>query len=310
MRHGRTLVKRQTRGTYLARVLACWLLGLALGGAAAPARADEIHVMVSGGFTAPYKVLVAEWEKASGHTVTTVYGASMGATPTAIPNRLARGEAADVVILARTALDQLAKDGKIVEHSEVDLVRSRIGMAVKTGAKKPDISTEARFRQVLLDAESLAYSDSASGVYISTEMFKRLGIADQMAPKSRLIPGTPVGESVAKGEVEIGFQQISELLPVPGITVVGPVPASVQMITTFSAGVVTTSRAQATARQLLAYLSSKHAFKTIRLSGLEPMAATARHVILPSPDRTRKRSATTIPSPARCGDRRTLRGRP
>jgi molybdate transport system substrate-binding protein len=242
---------------------------------AAPAYADEIHVMVSGGFTAACNVLVAEWEKTTGHTVTTVYGASMGSTPTAIPNRLARGEAADVVILARAALDGLVKAGFVVDRSQVDLVRSRIGMAVKADAKKPDISSVAKFRQALLDATSIAYSDSASGVYISTEMFKKIGIADRVAVKARMIPGTPVGEIVAKGEAEIGFQQISELLPVRGITIVGPIPESVQLVTTFSAGLATTSRRHATARQLVAYLTSPGAWATIRRAGLEPVTEPA-----------------------------------
>jgi len=259
----------------IVRRAARWLLLLTLVFAAAPARADELHVMVSGGFTAAYKVLVAEWEKATGHTVATVYGASMGATPTAIPNRLARGEPADIVILARSALDALVQAGKVMDRSQVDLVRSRIGMAVRAGAKKPDISTEARFRQALLDATSIAYSDSASGVYISTVMFRKLGIADQVQDKARMIPGTPVGETVANGDAEIGFQQMSELLPVRGITIVGVIPDSVQLITTFSAGLSSTSRAPATARQLVAFLSSRRAWKTIRAAGLDPIAAPA-----------------------------------
>jgi len=259
----------------LARRAATWLLALTIVLVAAPVRADEIHVMVSGGFTAAYKVLVAEWEKATGHTVATVYGASMGETPTSIPNRLARGEPADVVILARTALDRLADAGTVVVGSQTDLVRSRIGMAVKADAKKPDISTEARFRQVLLDARSIAYSDSASGVYISTELFKKLGIASQVAGKATMVPGTPVGERVASGAAEIGFQQVSELLPVHGITIVGPIPDSVQLVTTFSAGVATTARAPATARQLITYLSSTSAHEAIRAAGLDPIAAAA-----------------------------------
>jgi molybdate transport system substrate-binding protein len=148
-------------------------------------------------------------------------------------------------------------------------------MAVRAGATKPDISTEARFRQVLLDAKSIVYSDSASGVYISTEMFRKLGLVEQVARKAKMIAGTPVGEIVAKGEAEIGFQQISELLPVPGITLVGAIPDSVQRITTFSAGVSTTSRAQTRGRELVAYLSSKNAWKAIRESGLDPIVAPA-----------------------------------
>jgi molybdate transport system substrate-binding protein len=248
-----------------------WLLVLIVSFFAIPLHADEVHVMVSGAFTVPYKVLVAEWEKATGHTVTTVYGASMGETATAIPNRLARGEPADVVILAREALDHLVEAGRVIAASRVDLVRSRIGMAVKAGAKKPDISTEARFRQVLLNAKSIAYSDSASGVYISTEMFKALGIADQVAGKTQMIPGTPVGEVVARGDAELGFQQMSELLPVPGLTLVGPIPPSVQRVTVFAAGVTVTSGVQSAARQLVAYLSSEAAAKTIRRSGLDPI---------------------------------------
>jgi molybdate transport system substrate-binding protein len=248
-----------------------WLLVLIFSLFAIPLRADEVHVMVSGAFTAPYKVLVGEWEKATGHTVTTVYGASMGDTATAIPNRLARGERTDIVILAREALDRLVEAGRVIAASRVDLVRSRIGMAVRAGMKKPDISTEARFRQVLLNAKSIAYSDSASGVYISTAMFKALGIADQVAGKAKMIPGTPVGEVVARGDAELGFQQMSELLPVPGIALVGPIPPSVQKITVFAAGVTVTSVVQRAARHLIAYLSSEAAANTIRRSGLDPI---------------------------------------
>jgi molybdate transport system substrate-binding protein len=239
---------------------------------AAPARADEVQVMVSGGFTAAYRILVAEWQKATGHTVTTVAGASMGPAPTSIPNRLARGEPADVVILAREALDGLVANGKVVGGSAVDLVRSRIGMAVKAGATAVDISTEQRFRQVLLDARSIAYSESASGIYISTEMFKKMGVEQQVAGKSKVIFGM-VGEAIAKGDAEIGFQQISELLPVPGITLVGPIPDALQRVTIFSAGIAASARAPAAARSLIAFLASSNAWPTIRLSGLEPIAA-------------------------------------
>jgi len=230
--------------------------------------------MVSGGFTAAYQMLVVDWERSTGHKVITVYGASMGATPTAIPNRLARGEHADVVILARAALDALAKNGTMIAGSQTDLARSRIAMAVRAGAPVPDISTTARFRQVLLDARSIAYSDSASGVYISTEMFNALGVARLVSGKARKIEGTPVGEIVAAGEAEIGFQQLSELIPVRGITIVGPIPASLQRVTTFSGGIATTSHARNVARQLLSYLCSLQASKTIRSTGLDPIAAT------------------------------------
>jgi molybdate transport system substrate-binding protein len=249
-------------------------LTLAILLVASRASADEVHVMVSGAFTAAYKLLVADWERSTGHSVITVYGASMGATPTAIPNRLAIGEQADIVILARAALDALAKNGTVIAGSQTDLARSRIAMAVRAAARVPDISTTARFRQVLLQARSIAYSDSASGVYISTEMFRKLGIAGRVSGKAKKIEGTPVGEVVAKGDAEIGFQQLSELVPVHGITIVGPIPASVQRVTTFSGGIPTASQARAVARQLLSYLSSLQASKTIRSSGLDPIATT------------------------------------
>jgi molybdate transport system substrate-binding protein len=205
----------------------------------------------------------------------------MGTTRDAIPVRLARGERADVVILARPALDNLVKLGEVVAGSEVDLARSRIGMAVRSGDAIPDISSVEAFRKVLLQAHSVAYSDSASGVYIASELFKRLGIEKEMTAKSRQIPGTPVGEVVARGEVEIGFQQLSELLPVPGITIVGPIPEELQSITVFSAGIASSGTAQNAGRALIGYLASSVACSAIRQTALDPVACSP---IKSSPD--------------------------
>src|ERR1700743_3124383 len=166
----------------------------------------------------------------------------MATPPTAIPVRLERGEPADVLIMVGYALNNLAKKGKGVEGSQVELVKSAIGVAVKSGAPKPDISSADAVKQALLSAKSVAYSDSASGVYIQNEMFKKLGIEDQMKGKARMIPATPVGEIVAKGEAELGFQQISELRPVAGIDIIGPLPDPLQNITVFSAGIATGSK--------------------------------------------------------------------
>jgi molybdate transport system substrate-binding protein len=240
---------------------------------AAPVRADEIKVVTSGAFTAAYLEIIPGFERATKHTITTVYGASMGSTPTSIPNRLERGERLDVVILADTALDALIKAGKVVAGSRVDLVRSKIGMAVRSGAPKPDISTVAALTRTLLQAKSVAFSDSASGVYISTELLKRLGVEDRVLPKSRRIQNEPVGAVVARGEAEIGFQQISELLPEKGIDVVGPLPADVQKITVFSAGVVAGAKAPDAARALIAYLASPTVAAAIAKAGLEPVNA-------------------------------------
>ena len=177
----------------------------------------EIRVLVSGGFTQAYLELVPEFERATQHKIVSAFGASMGGAPDSIPSRLERGEPADVVILARAALDGLVTQGKVVAGSQVDLVRSSIGMAVRAGSPKPDISSVEALRRTLLRAKSIAYSDSASGVYISTELYQRLGIAEQVASKSKKIPGSErVGTVVARGDAEIGFQQISELLPIPG----------------------------------------------------------------------------------------------
>jgi molybdate transport system substrate-binding protein len=214
------------------------LLGLAaallLSGAASAA---EVRVMISGGLTAAYKALVPEFERQTGNKVLTAYGPSMGTTVNAIPIRLERGEAADVLIMVGYALGDLINKGKVVADSRVDLVKSPIGVAVKSGAPKPDISSANALKKALLAAKSVAYSDSASGVYVSTEMFQKLGIAEEMKDKARKIPATPVAEIVARGDAEIGFQQISEMLPVPGVDIVGQLPADLQKITVFSAPV-------------------------------------------------------------------------
>ncbi len=236
------------------------------------ARAAEITVMISGGLTAAFKTLVPDYERGSGNTVKIAYGPSMGTTSNAIPVRLARGESADVLIMVGSALGDLIQQGKVPAASRTDLANSPIGMVVKTGTPKPDISTVAALRQTLLAAKSIAYSDSASGVYVGTELFVRLGIADQMKDKARGIPAEPVAAVVARGDAEVGFQQISELLPVKGADIVGELPAEVQKITVFSAGIPTQALHPAEGTSLIAFLQSPEARAVIRTSGLEPIA--------------------------------------
>ena len=154
----------------------------------ATAGAAEVRVMISGGLTAAYKALVPEFERATGHKVLTAYGPSMGTTTNAIPVRLERGEAADVLIMVGYALDNLAKEGKVISDSRVELVKSPIGVAVKSGTPKPDISNAGALKRALLAVKTVAYSDSASGVYVSTEMFGKLGITEAMKDKTRKIP--------------------------------------------------------------------------------------------------------------------------
>src|SRR2546426_7018030 len=208
------------------RFRALALLGALL--CASTMRAEEIKVVTSGAFTAAYLQLVPEYERATHNKLVTEFGPSMGTTHNAIPVRLDRGETIDVVIMAAPALDGLIKQGKVRSGSRVDLVQSLIGMAVKAGAPKPDISSVDALKRTLLAAKSIAYSDSASGVDLSTELFPKLGIWDQIKSKTRKIEADPVGGVVAKGDVEIGFQQISELRPVKGIDIVGELPPGAQ----------------------------------------------------------------------------------
>ena len=237
---------------------------------AAPVRAGEIKVLTSGAFTAPFLEVVPQFEHASKQKVVTAFGASMGGAPDSIPSRLQRGEPVDVVILAAPALEDLIKQGKVVAGSRVDLVRSRIGIAVRKGAPRPDISSVEALTRTLLQAKSIAYSDSASGTYLSTVLFPRLGISDQIKSKSKRIAGA-VGPVVARGEAEIGFQQISELLPVPGVELVGPLPPEVQRVTVFAAGIATGAKEPDAAGALIKFLASPAAAAAITKSALEPM---------------------------------------
>jgi molybdate transport system substrate-binding protein len=195
----------------------------------------------------------------------------MGTGTDSIPSRLARGEAVDIVIVADAALTELIKDGYVIADSRVELARSSIGMAVRRGAAKPDISSVEALTRTLLQAKSIAYSASVSGMYLSQELFQRLGIAEQVLPKSRRIDRERVGAVVARGEAELGFQQISELLPEPGIDYVGPLPPGVQRVSVFSAGVAANSRQPAKARALIRLLASPEAADIVAKTGLEPI---------------------------------------
>jgi len=250
-------------------------LALGLAGAlllAGAAGAAEVQVMISGGLTAAYNALVPEFERLTGNKVLTAYGPSMGTTVNAIPVRLERGEGADVLIMVGYALGDLVKQGKVIADSRVDLTKSPIGIAVKSGAPKPDISSAEAVKRALLAAKSIAYSDSASGVYVSTEMFAKLGILDAMKDKARKIPATPVGEIVAHGDAELGFQQISELKPVEGIDIIGPLPDALQQITVFSAGIASVSKEPDAGKALIKFLASPAARAELVKSGMDPIA--------------------------------------
>jgi molybdate transport system substrate-binding protein len=233
--------------------------------------ADEIRVMTSGAFTAAYLELIPRLEILTNKKLVTA-ATSIGTGETSIPNRLRRGEPVDVVIVADGVLNGFIKDGLIMAKSYTPVARSSIGMAVQAGASKPDISTVDALKRTLLQAKSIAYSASVSGEYLTTELYQRLGIADQVMGKSRLIGGGErVGAVVARGEAEIGFQQISELLPVPGIDHVTPLPPEVQKISVFSAGVAVSTMDSGAAHAILRFLASPEAARAITESGLEPI---------------------------------------
>lgn len=234
---------------------------------------DDIRVMTSGAFTAAYLELIPRLELLTKKKVVTA-ATSIGTGENSIPNRLRRGEPVDVVIVADGVLLGFIKEGLIVPASYTPVARSAIGIAVRAGAPKLDISTVEGLKRTLLQAQSIAYSASVSGDYVSTELFQRLGIADQVLSKSRRIEGGErVGAVVARGEAEIGFQQISELLPVPGLDHVTPLPPDVQKVSVFSAGVAVSSRDADTAHAFIKFLVSPEASGAITNSGLEPIGS-------------------------------------
>jgi len=231
--------------------------------------ADDIVVMTSGAFTAAYLELVPAYERSTKHKLTTATTA-MGTGAESIPNRLKRGEPADVVIVNAELLDDLIKAGSVLAGSRVDLARSSIAMAVRAGAPKPDISSADAVKRAMLAAKSIAYSTGPSGVYIAA-LFQRMGIADQIKDKVKIgAPGVPIGGIIARGEAEIGFQQVSELLPVAGIDYIGPLPPDIQQITVFASGIHTGATQADAAKALVKFLTSPQAAPVIKKKGMEP----------------------------------------
>jgi molybdate transport system substrate-binding protein len=226
----------------------------------------QVNVIISGGFNAAYRELLPEFERTSGVTVTTTSGGSVGSGPNTIGAQVRRGVPADVIILAREGLSELITEGRTVPGTDVDLARSIIGVIVHAGAPKPDISTVEALKQTLLKAKSVAMSSSTSGVYLTTVLFPKLGIADQMKDKI----STNGAAAVGKGEAELGLQQVSEVLVVPNVDFVGTIPESVQYVTIYSAAVVKGSSQIDASRRLIAFLSSERAMAVIKKSGMEP----------------------------------------
>ncbi|MDG2090833.1 MAG: substrate-binding domain-containing protein [Gammaproteobacteria bacterium] len=230
-----------------------------------------VKVVTSGGFAAAYDNLIPQIERDLGIKLHTEYGSSSGGAIDSIPMRLANGEDFDVIILSRGSLDNLTQNGFVINSSRIDLVRSQIGMAVQEGSVLPDISSVELFVQALMDADSIGYSASASGTYLSTTLFPEMGIWETLQPKSVRILSERVASVVARGEVDIGFQQISEILPIAGAAFVGPIPDELQRVTTFSAGILIDANNPEAASRLLDYLSSENIAPAISASGLSPV---------------------------------------
>jgi molybdate transport system substrate-binding protein len=232
---------------------------------------SDFRVMTSGAFTAAYLALIPQLERLTGKTIVTA-STSIGTGDNSIPNRLKRGEVVDIVIVSDAVLRQFISDGLVLAEGHVPVARSTIGMAVRAGAPRPDISSIDALRRTLLQAQSIAYSASVSGQYFTTELVQRLGIAEQVLPKSRRIGGGErTGAVVARGEAELAIQQMSELLPVPGIAHITPLPPDLQKVSTFAAGVAATAPDAALARSVIQLLGSPAAAMAIRNSGLEPI---------------------------------------
>jgi molybdate transport system substrate-binding protein len=226
------------------------------------ARAAEINVMSSMSIKEAYLELVPLFEKESGHKVVTRWVGSAD-----IVKRMRAGETTDLVIMAAGAIDELAKEGSIASGSRVDLARSSVGAAVRAGAPRPDLGSGESLKRALLAASSIAYSSGPSGVYLSG-VFKGWGIPDGKIKQTP--PGAPVGEVIARGEAEIGFQQVSELLPVKGIDYVGPLPADLQLVTVFSAGTHARAKEAEAAKALTRFLTSPAAAPVMKKKGLDP----------------------------------------
>ena len=230
----------------------------------------EFRVMSSGAFGPAYLSLIPELQRLTGKTIVTA-STSLGSGENTLDKRLRRGEVVDIVIVAEGLMRQLTTEGLVQAEGSAPLARSSIGLAVRAGAPKPDISTADALRNTLLQAKSIGYSASVSGQYFTTQLVQRLGIADQVLGKCQVVAGG-VGVVVARGELEIAVQQMSELLPVAGLAHITPLPPEVQIVSVFSAGVAASCPEVAMAREVIRFLAGPGAASAIVKSGLTPAA--------------------------------------
>jgi molybdate transport system substrate-binding protein len=232
---------------------------------AAEANAAEIRVLSTQATEEAYRELVPQFEKTSGHKVTTVFTGTLDAN-----KRLAAGESYDLLIMSAPSIEEHIKSGKVMPGSRVDLAKSGVGVGVKAGAPKPDIATTEALKKTLLAAKSIGYSTGPSGVYM-IGLFQRLGIADEIKPKLKQTPtGVFVGSIIANGEAEIGFQQVSELSHFAGIDYIGPLPADIQQFTMFASGIMAGAKEADAAKTLVKFLTSPAAAAAFKKRGMEP----------------------------------------
>jgi len=250
--------------TLAASVLTTLVAGAMLIGATT-AHAAEIKVIASAAVKEAVIELIPAFEKASGHKVTMIWAGTE-----AITKRISGGEVVDIVLIAAPNIDKLLAEGKLAAGSRVDIAKSGIGVALRAGLPKPDISSGEAVKNLVLAAKSIAYSSGPSGFYLA-DLFKKMGIADQIKDKVKQTPsGVQVGEVVARGEADLGFQQVSELLHMKGIQYLGPLPGDIQHTTVFSAGLHAASPAPDVAKALTKFLTAPEAGPVIRRSGMEP----------------------------------------
>jgi molybdate transport system substrate-binding protein len=229
------------------------------------AGAADIKVLSTQATEDTYRELVPQFEKATGHKVTTIFTGTLN-----VQKRLADGESYDMIIMAGPAIDAQIKAGKAIAGSRVDIAKSGVAVGVPKGAPKPNISTTEALKKTILAAKSIGYSTGPSGVYILT-VFEKLGVADQVKGKLKQTPsGVFVGTIIANREVEIGFQQVSELGNFPGVDYVGPLPADVQQTTVFSSGIIAAAKEPEAAKALVKFLTTPAAGAAFKKRGMEP----------------------------------------
>ena len=230
---------------------------------------QTLSVITSGAFAAALKLLAPKYEQKTGHTIQLSFGSSMGTAVDSIPTRLSQGEVFDVLVLAGPALDNFIKEGVIATGTKVDLAGSRMAAAVRTGDQVPDLSTLEGFKKTLLNTPRIAYSASASGTYLSEEVFPNIGIAEQMAKTAKKIFGERVGTILMRHETDLGFQQYSELLPITGIDIIRELPPEIQKTFYFTAGIGAKTTKRTFAEEFIAFLASQEAASTIQETGLD-----------------------------------------